>query len=103
VTPCLLDRGHFRYGVFYFLKGARKIKHSTDTLWTAITLAYRLGGFDNLVVAFAIFMACDYITGIMEGGKNGKISSYRAFRGVGKSLHDYLCYCSESVRHHCRK
>jgi toxin secretion/phage lysis holin len=68
------------------------MKHSTDTLWTAltggasITLAYLLGGLDNLVAAFAIFMACDYITGIMAGGKNGKISSYRAFRGLGKKV-----------------
>jgi toxin secretion/phage lysis holin len=68
------------------------MRHSTDTLWTAITggtsitLAYLLGGLDNLVAAFAIFMACDYITGIIAGGKNGQISSYRAFKGLGKKV-----------------
>jgi toxin secretion/phage lysis holin len=68
------------------------MKHSTDTLWTSltggasITLAYLLGGLDNLVVAFAIFMACDYITGIMVGFKEKQVNSYRAFRGLAKKV-----------------
>ncbi|MED5041470.1 phage holin family protein [Geobacillus stearothermophilus] len=68
------------------------MKHSTDTLWTAITggtsitLAYLLGGLDNLVAAFAIFMACDYITGLMVGFKEKQINSYRAFRGIAKKV-----------------
>jgi toxin secretion/phage lysis holin len=67
------------------------MKH-TDTLWASITggfsitLAYLLGGLDNLVAAFAIFMACDYITGLMVGGKEGKISSKRSLRGLGKKV-----------------
>ena len=66
------------------------MKHSTDTLWTAltggasITLAYLLGGLDNLVAAFAIFMACDYITGIIAGAKDKQVSSRRALKGLGK-------------------
>ncbi|TCJ93397.1 UNVERIFIED_ORG: toxin secretion/phage lysis holin [Anoxybacillus amylolyticus] len=65
------------------------MKH-TDTLWTtvtggaSITLAYLLGGLDNLVAAFAIFMVCDYITGIMAGAKNKQVSSRRALKGLGK-------------------
>jgi len=68
------------------------MKHSTDTLWTAITggtsitLAYLLGGLDNLVAAFAIFMACDYITGLMVGFKEKQVNSYRAFRGLTKKV-----------------
>jgi len=68
------------------------MKHSTDTLWTAftggasITLAYLLGGLDHLVAAFAIFMACDYITGLMVGFKEKRINSYRAFRGIAKKV-----------------
>jgi toxin secretion/phage lysis holin len=67
------------------------MKH-TDTLWASITggfsitLAYLLGGLDNLVAAFAIFMACDYITGLMVGGKEGKISSKRSLKGLGKKV-----------------
>lgn len=68
------------------------MKQSTDTLWTAITggtsitLAYLLGGLDNLVAAFAIFMVCDYITGLMVGFKEKQINSYRAFRGIAKKV-----------------
>jgi toxin secretion/phage lysis holin len=67
------------------------MKH-TDTLWASITggfsitLAYLLGGLDNLVAAFAIFMACDYITGLMVGAKGKKVSSKRAFKGLGKKV-----------------
>ncbi|MGG3893189.1 phage holin family protein [Geobacillus stearothermophilus] len=66
------------------------MKQSTDTLWTAITggasitLAYLLGGLDNLVAALAIFMACDYITGIIAGAKDKQVSSRRALKGLGK-------------------
>ena len=68
------------------------MKNSTDTLWTAITggtsitLAYLLGGLDNLVAAFAIFMACDYVTGIIAGAKDKQVSSRRAFKGLGKKV-----------------
>jgi toxin secretion/phage lysis holin len=68
------------------------MKQSTDTLWTSITggasitLAYLLGGLDNLVAALAIFMACDYITGLMVGFKEKQINSYRAFRGIAKKV-----------------
>jgi toxin secretion/phage lysis holin len=67
------------------------MKH-TDTLWASvtggasITLAYLLGGLDNLVAAFAIFMACDYVTGLLAGAKDKKVSSKRAFRGLGKKV-----------------
>jgi len=68
------------------------MKQSTDTLWTAITggtsitLAYLLGGLDNLVAALTIFMICDYITGIMVGYKEKEVNSYRAFRGLTKKV-----------------
>ncbi|MED4922888.1 phage holin family protein [Anoxybacillus geothermalis] len=65
---------------------------NTDTLWTAITggtsitLAYLLGGLDNLVAALAIFMVCDYVTGLLVGAKAQKVRSNRAFRGLGKKV-----------------
>jgi toxin secretion/phage lysis holin len=65
---------------------------STDTLWTAfvggssITLAYLLGGLDNKVAALAIFMICDYITGVLAAGGQGKINSRRGFKGIGKKV-----------------
>ena len=68
------------------------MRYATDTWWAAaaggasITLAYLLGGLDNLVAALAIFMICDYITGIMVGFKEKKVNSYRAFRGLTKKV-----------------
>lgn len=66
------------------------MKHSTDTLWTGIigtstsTLAYLLGGLDNLLIAFVILMACDYVTGIAAGFYDNKVSSKTAFKGLIK-------------------
>lgn len=66
------------------------MKNGSDTLATALTggflssLAYLVGGIDNLFIAFGIFMACDYATGMIAGGREKKVSSKRAFKGLGK-------------------
>jgi len=66
------------------------MKHNTDTLWTGFiggtytSVAYLVGGIDNLVIALAIFMACDYITGVISGLQGAGVSSKRAFKGLGK-------------------
>lgn len=66
------------------------MKQHTDTLWAGFigtstsTIAYLLGGIDNLLIAFVILMACDYLTGIAAGYYDKKISSKSAFRGLVK-------------------
>lgn len=63
---------------------------STDSLWTGITggitvyVSYLLGGIDNLLTAFIILMACDYLTGITAGFYDKKVSSKSAFKGLMK-------------------
>lgn len=63
---------------------------NTDTLYQGITggffgtLAYLIGGFDNLITTFAIFIAIDYFTGSLAGYFSDKLSSDRAFRGLAK-------------------
>lgn len=62
----------------------------TDTLFTAIaggtasTIAYLIGGIDNLATALAIFMALDYVTGIASAFYYGEVDSMKAYRGLAK-------------------
>ena len=66
------------------------MKHNTDTLWAGFigtstsTIAYLLGGIDNLLIAFVILMACDYLSGLAAGFYDKKISSKSAFKGLVK-------------------
>lgn len=63
---------------------------SSDSLYTGVTggffatISYLIGGFDQLMIAFAIFIAMDYFTGALAGYYSGKLSSDRAFRGLAK-------------------
>ena len=64
--------------------------HPTDTLFTAITggflstVAYLIGGIDNLSNALAIFMIMDYGTGLASAYYIGKIDSHKAYKGLAK-------------------
>lgn len=63
---------------------------NTDTLFTAITggfastVAYLVGGLDNLTNALAIFMILDYVTGLSSAYINGSIDSHKAYKGLAK-------------------
>lgn len=63
---------------------------NSDSLYHGITggffatVSYLIGGFDNLMICFAIFIALDYFTGALAGMYNGMLSSNRAFRGLAK-------------------
>lgn len=63
---------------------------NTDSLYQGITggffatMSYLIGGFDNLMVTFALFIAIDYFTGSLAGAITNKLSSDRAFRGLAK-------------------
>lgn len=63
----------------------------TDTLWTTIigglisTIAYLMGGIDELVKALGIIMAIDYITGLSVAyGVSKDVDSRKAFKGLFK-------------------
>lgn len=45
-----------------------------------------LGGVDNLLQALILFMIIDYITGIMIGIKNNKLSSKVGLSGINKKM-----------------
>ncbi|AMA72942.1 holin family protein (plasmid) [Aneurinibacillus thermoaerophilus] len=67
------------------------MRQETDTFYTfvvgggAASAAFLLGGFDRLVVALAICMAADYLSGVLVGFfREKKISSERAFHGLLK-------------------
>lgn len=62
----------------------------TDTLWTTLvggffsSMAYLIGGVDNLAIAFGVAMMADWITGVLEGFYSGKLSSKRSYKGIAK-------------------
>lgn len=62
----------------------------TDTIFTVLTggfwstLAYLLGGIDNLSVCLAVFMLTDYCTGVISGFYNKNLSSEIAYKGLAK-------------------
>lgn len=66
------------------------MKQETNTLYTFITgggissIAYLVGGIDHLLIALVIFMASDFLIGVIAGGQNEGISSKRALKGLGK-------------------
>ena len=66
-----------------------------DLIWTKIQIAvaalggwlgYFLGGVDGLLIALIIFMALDYITGLMCAIMDKKLSSAVGFRGICKKV-----------------
>lgn len=62
----------------------------TDTFYTSIVggsmawVAYFVGGIDHLIKAFVIFMAIDFILGLMVGYLNKSVDSKKAFKGLAK-------------------
>mgnify|MGYP002753142137 CR=1 FL=1 len=68
---------------------------SIDIIWAKIQMAvaaiggwlgYFLGGMDGLMIALIIFMALDYITGLMCAIADKKLSSAVGFRGICKKV-----------------
>lgn len=59
------------------------------TITTTIILSFIgkiLGGFDKLIIMLIIFMAMDYVTGIMKSIINKRISSEIGFKGIFKKI-----------------
>ena len=68
---------------------------SIDIVWAKIQMAvaaiggwlgYFLGGMDGLMIALIVFMALDYITGLMCAIADKKLSSAVGFKGVCKKV-----------------
>ena len=68
---------------------------SIDIVWAKIQMAvaaiggwlgYFLGGMDGLMIALIIFMALDYITGLMCAVIDKKLSSAVGFKGICKKV-----------------
>ena len=68
---------------------------SIDIIWAKIQaavtalggfLGYFLGGVDGLMTALIIFMALDYLTGVMVGIADKRLSSAVGFRGLFKKV-----------------
>ena len=68
---------------------------SIDLIWTKLQMAcaalggwlgYFLGGLDGLLIALIVFMALDYITGLMCAIVDKKLSSAVGFKGICKKV-----------------
>ena len=68
---------------------------SIDIVWAKIQMAvaaiggwlgYFLGGMDGLMIALIVFMALDYITGLMCAMIDNKLSSAVGFKGICKKV-----------------
>ena len=68
---------------------------SIDIIWAKIQMAvatiggwlgYFLGGMDGLMIALIVFMALDYITGLMCAVIDKKLSSAVGFKGICKKV-----------------
>ena len=66
-----------------------------DLIWAKVQIAitaiggwlgYMLGGMDGLLIALVVFMAIDYLTGIMCAIIDKKLSSAIGFRGIFKKM-----------------
>ena len=66
---------------------------TVELVWTKIQIAvtalggwlgYFLGGLDGLLIALLVFMALDYITGVMCAVMDKKLSSAVGFKGICK-------------------
>ncbi len=68
---------------------------SIDLIWTKIQMAiaavggwrgFFLGGVDGLMIALLVFVVLDYITGVMCGIVDKKLSSEIGFKGLFKKV-----------------
>ena len=68
---------------------------SIDIIWAKVQMAiaaiggwlgYFLGGMDGLLTALIVFMAIDYVTGLMCAVADKKLSSTIGFKGICKKV-----------------
>lgn len=68
---------------------------SIELVWAKVQIAitalggwlgYFLGGFDGMMIALIVFMTLDYITGVMCGIVDRKLSSEVGFKGICRKV-----------------
>ena len=64
--------------------------HSDSTTKKEKWLGYFLGGCDGLLIALVVFVAVDYITGVMCAIADKKLSSAVGFRGICRKVLIFL-------------
>lgn len=66
----------------------KNIWTGVQTAFTAVggALGYFLGGLDGMLIALLIFMCVDYVTGVMCGIIDHKLSSEIGFKGLFKKM-----------------
>lgn len=66
----------------------KEIIDTTQLIFTVVGayFGWFIGGFDGLIYALAAFVAIDYMTGVMVGIIEKKLSSSVGFRGIFKKV-----------------
>lgn len=60
-------------------------------------LSWLIGGMDQLLITFVIFMTIDIITGWAKGAFNGKLSSEKGWKGIVKKLIFLLIFVAANL------
>lgn len=65
-----------------------RIWHAIQTVATLLGswIGYFLGGMDGMLIALIVFMALDYVTGVMVAIMEKKLSSAVGFKGICKKV-----------------
>ena len=76
---------------FFHRRGGKHMKDIIQTIQLIFTviggfIGWFLGGFDGLLYALVVFVATDYITGLMVGIIEKELSSSVGFKGIFKKV-----------------
>ena len=80
--------GGLKVAFFYWRKNMRELWNMLQAMFTGIGgwLGYFLGGCDGLLYALIAFTVIDYISGVMCGIVDGKLSSSIGFKGICRKV-----------------
>ena len=80
--------GGLKVAFFYWRKNMRELWNMAQAAFTGIGgwLGYFLGGCDGLLYALIAFTIIDYISGVMCGIVDGRLSSSIGFKGICRKV-----------------
>lgn len=58
--------------------------------WLGGVASYAFGGIDGILITLIAFTIFDYVTGILSAIINGKLSSYKGYKGIIKKIALYI-------------